>query len=84
MPVEALTAAAATTTSSCWTNPVKAVSGRPVGPLGAVEIWVFDRGLPAGGGPLTPGESRRSARLVRRIPRPEFGALPERGRAPAS
>jgi predicted small lipoprotein YifL len=61
-----------------WTNPAKAVSGRPVGPLDAVEIWVFDRGLPAGDRPLTSDEVEKTARLVRRIPRREFGTYAEK------
>lgn len=58
-----------------WTNPAKAVSGRPVGRLAAVEVWVFDRGLPAAGGPLTADEVVRTARLVRRIAAREFAAF---------
>jgi hypothetical protein len=58
-----------------WTNPVKAVSGKPVGPLEAVEIWVFDRGLPPGRRALTSDEVEKAARLVRRISRQEFDSF---------
>ena len=56
-----------------WTNPIKAISGRPIGPLDAVEIWVLDPEVPAGGPALSPGEFQKSGRLVRRIPRQDFG-----------
>jgi hypothetical protein len=79
MPPETLTAAAAAGSVLLrWTNPAKAVSGRPAGPLEAVEIWVFDRKLPAGGRPLTSDEVEKTARLVRRIPRREFGTSAQR------
>jgi predicted small lipoprotein YifL len=58
-----------------WTNPVKAVSGKPVGPLEAVEVWVFDRDLPSGNRAFTSDEVEKAARLVRRISRREFGSL---------
>jgi hypothetical protein len=58
-----------------WTNPAKAVSGRPVGRLAAVEVWVFDRGLPAAGRPPTADEVVKTARLVRRIAAREFAAF---------
>ena len=58
-----------------WTNPVKAVSGKPVGPLEAVEVWVFEKGLPAAGQPLTSADVEKSARLVRRISRQEFDSF---------
>ena len=75
MPVEALTAAAAGGTIVLrWMNPTKEISGRPLGPLGAVEVWVFDKGLPAGNGPLTSDTIEKAARLVRKIPGTEFGA----------
>lgn len=64
-----------------WTNPVKAVSGRPLAVLGAVEIWIFDKGLPAGGRPLASAEVEKTARLARRIPKEEFGSF--QGRAGA-
>lgn len=73
LPVEALTAAAADGTILLrWTNPVKAVSGRPADPLEAVEVWIFDQGLPAAGRPVTPDEIEKTARLVRRLTRPEI------------
>lgn len=76
MSVEALTASPAHNAVILqWTNPVKAVSGKPVGPIEAVEVWVFDKGLPAGGQPLTSGDIEKSARLVRRIPRQELDSL---------
>jgi predicted small lipoprotein YifL len=64
-----------------WTNPVKAVSGRPLTVLGTVEIWVFDRGLPAGGRPLVTSEVEKTARLARRIPEEEFGSFQGRSGA---
>jgi predicted small lipoprotein YifL len=58
-----------------WTNPVKAVSGKPVGPLETVEVWVFDQGLPSGSRALTSDEVEKAARLVRRISRQEFDSF---------
>lgn len=75
MPVEALTAVPGDgTVLLSWANPAKAVSGKPVGALDAVEVWVFDKGLPALGRPLASVDIEKSARLVRRIPRQEFAA----------
>ncbi len=84
LPVEALTAAAADGAIVLrWTNPTKEISGRPLGPLGAVEVWVFDRGLPSGKRPLTSDAIEKTARLVRKIPRREFGTLAgTEGKAP--
>ena len=62
-----------------WTNPVKAVSGRPLAGLDTVEIWVFDRGLPPGGRALPSAEVEKKARLARRISKEEFGSF--QGRA---
>ena len=64
-----------------WTNPLKAVSGRPLAVLETVEIWVFDRGLPTGGRSLASAEVEKTARLARRIPKEEFGSF--QGRAGA-
>jgi predicted small lipoprotein YifL len=76
MPVEALSAVAGDGAVVLrWTNPVKEISGRPLGPLGAVEIWVFDKGLPARDRPLTADVIEKTARLARKIPRKEFGTL---------
>ena len=50
-----------------WANPVKAVSGKPLGPLGEIEIWVFEKDAPAAGASLAPAAVEASARLVRRI-----------------
>jgi hypothetical protein len=58
-----------------WTNPAKAVDGRPVGTLDAVEVWVFDRGLAAGARPATEAEVGKAGRLARRIPRAEFASF---------
>lgn len=75
MPVEGLAAAAGDGTIVLrWTNPVKEISGRPLGALGAVEIWVFDKGLPDGEGRLTSEAIEKTARLVRKIPGREIGA----------
>jgi len=67
-----------------WTNPGKAVSGRPVGLLGSVEIWVFERGLPAAGRAPTSAEVEKTARLCRRIPQKEFASFEVRAGAPGS
>jgi predicted small lipoprotein YifL len=76
MPVEGLTAAAGDGAVLVrWTNPAKAVSGKPVEALEAVEIWVFERELPAAGRSLTSEEVEKKGRLVRRVPRAEFAAL---------
>ena len=56
-----------------WTNPVKAVSGHPLAVLETVEVWVFDRGLPAGRRPGAPADVEKLARLARRISKEEFG-----------
>jgi len=54
LPVERLTAVPKDgTVLLSWANPVKTVAGKPLGPLGAVEIWVSENG--------------KTARLVRRI-----------------
>lgn len=71
MPVERLSAVPKDgTVSLAWTNPVKTVSGKPVGPLAAVEIWVFERDAPAAGSAPRPDAIEASARLVRRIEAP--------------
>jgi hypothetical protein len=57
-----------------WANPVKAVSGKPLGPLGVIEIWVFERDSPAAGASLTTAAVEASARLVRRIDAKDAGA----------
>jgi predicted small lipoprotein YifL len=76
MPVQALTAVPGDGAIVLrWTNPAKEISGRPLGPLAAVEVWVFDKGLPGGGGPLTSDVVEKTARLVRKIRRQEFGAF---------
>jgi hypothetical protein len=64
-----------------WTNPVKAVSGRPLTDLETIEIWVFDAGLPAGGRPFASAEVEKTARLARRIPKEEFGNFERRAGA---
>ena len=58
-----------------WTNPAKAVSGRPAGRLAAVEVWVFERDLPAAGAPPAADEVARTARLARRIAARDFAAF---------
>jgi predicted small lipoprotein YifL len=76
MPVEALAAVPGDGTVLLqWTNPAKSVSGRPLGPLEAVEIWIFDRGLTPGGQSLTADAVEKTARLVRRIQRQELGTF---------
>jgi hypothetical protein len=64
-----------------WTNPVKAVSGRLLAGLETVEIWVFDRGLPPGGGTFPSAEVEKKARLARRISKEEFGSFQGRSGA---
>ncbi|HSA97075.1 MAG TPA: hypothetical protein VLJ16_13555 [Acidobacteriota bacterium] len=55
MPVERLTAVAKDgSVVLSWVNPVKTVAGKPLGTLGAVEIWVQAAG-------------EKAPRLVRRI-----------------
>jgi predicted small lipoprotein YifL len=55
MPVEKLTAVPKDgTVLLAWANPIKTVAGKPLGPLGAVEIWVQATG-------------EKASRLVRRI-----------------
>lgn len=74
MPVEALAAVPGDGTVLLrWTNPTKSVSGRPLGPLDAIEIWVFDQGFTPGVKALASGDIEKTARLVRRIPRQELG-----------
>ncbi len=68
MPIERLTAVRRDgTVVLSWTNPIKTVSGRPLGPLGDAEIWVFERDAPAGGASLTTDAVERSARLAGRV-----------------
>jgi predicted small lipoprotein YifL len=50
-----------------WTNPAKTVSGRPLEPPGEVEIWVFERDMPAARTSLTTAMVEKLARLVRRV-----------------
>jgi len=61
-----------------WTNPVKAVSGRPLTDLETVEIWVFDSSLPSGGRPFVSTEVEKTGRLVRRILKEELGSFRSR------
>jgi hypothetical protein len=75
LPVEGLAAVVADGAVLVrWSNPVKAVSGKPVAALEAVEVWIFEHGLPAGGRPLAADQVEKTARLVRSIPRSEFVA----------
>ena len=75
-PVEGLTARQrAATVILEWANPDRSVDGRPVGDLAAVEVWVFDRGLAAGSKPVRAEDVEKSARLARRVPRPEFAGF---------
>ncbi len=75
LPVEGLTAAAGDGQVVLrWTNPSKEISGHPLGPIGAIEVWVFDRGLPEGGGPLSADTIEKTARLARKIPAREIAA----------
>jgi len=76
MPAEDLTAVPGEgTVALAWRNPVKAVSGRPLGPLGAVEVWVFE-GDPAA------GEFEKKARLVKKFTGRELAALAAAGAEP--
>ncbi len=47
-----------------WTNPDKTVSGKPLGPIGSVEIWVFEKDVPAAGTVPAPEEVTRRGRLL--------------------
>jgi predicted small lipoprotein YifL len=68
LPVERLSAVAKDgAVVLTWANPVKAVSGRPLGDPGGIEIWVFEREVPAAGVPPSPAAVEASARLVGRI-----------------
>jgi hypothetical protein len=58
-----------------WTNPVKAVTGRPLKVIEMAEVWVFDNGLTAAGHPLVTAEVEKTARLARRIPKEEFASF---------
>jgi predicted small lipoprotein YifL len=51
-----------------WTNPVKTVSGKPLGPLGTIEIWVFEKDVPAAGATLSPEEITKRGRLLLKTP----------------
>lgn len=76
MPVEGLTAVAGEGTVVLrWIDPVKTVGGKPLGPLAAVEIWIFDKGRPGAGAPLTSGAVEKAARLARRVSGGELAAL---------
>jgi len=56
-----------------WDNPVKAVSGRPLAGVETVEVWVYERILPAVGRPPALADVEKQARLAARIAREEFG-----------
>ncbi len=47
-----------------WTNPDKTVSGKLLGPLEAIEIWVFEKDVPASGAVLAPQEVTQRGRLL--------------------
>jgi predicted small lipoprotein YifL len=51
-----------------WTNPVKSIDGRPLGPLAAVEIWVLEVERWAGKEVPRPQDFEAKARLGRRVP----------------
>jgi hypothetical protein len=67
-----------------WTNPVKAVSGRPLADVEMAEIWVFEKGLPPAGRPSVTSEIEKTARLARRIPKEEFASFQGRAGSPAA
>lgn len=68
MPVTGLTAAGGDGRVVLrWTNPTKEISGRPLAGIGAIEIWLLDRGPAGGGGPLSPDRIEKTGRLVRTI-----------------
>lgn len=50
-----------------WTNPVKTVAGNALGPLAVVEVWIFDKDLPAAGSVPTPEAVEKSARLLLKV-----------------
>ncbi len=83
MPAEDLTAVPGEgAVTLAWRNPVKAVSGRPLGPLGAVEVWVFGGDPAAEGGPLAAGEFERKARLVKKFTGRELADIAAAGAEP--
>jgi predicted small lipoprotein YifL len=51
-----------------WTNPSKTLAGRPLRELAAVEIWVFEAGLPAAGAVPAAAEVERTARSAAKVP----------------
>ncbi|MBP7707312.1 MAG: lipoprotein [Candidatus Aminicenantes bacterium] len=51
-----------------WTNPTKTLAGRPLRELAAVEIWVFEAGLPAAGAVPAAAEVERTARAAAKVP----------------
>ncbi len=67
-----------------WTNPVKDTSGRPLSALRAVEIWIFEKGLPEGAERLGGEAIEKTARLMRTVPQREFAALAVAGSAPGA
>lgn len=85
LPVEGLAASAAEgAVRLSWTNPVKDTSGRPLSALRAVEIWVFEKGLPDAAGSLGGEAIAKTARLMRTVPQREFAALAAAGSAPGA
>lgn len=55
-----------------WTNPARAIDGRPLRALRAAEVWVLDLGPAGAKGPLKPRDFETRARLVRRVPAREL------------
>ncbi|HPW17532.1 MAG TPA: hypothetical protein PLP83_04030 [Candidatus Aminicenantes bacterium] len=50
-----------------WTNPERTVAGKPLGPVAAVEVYVFEKDPPAAGATLTAEAVERAARLAARL-----------------
>jgi hypothetical protein len=55
-----------------WTNPARAIDGRPLRALQSAEVWVLDLGPGGVKGPFKPRDFEARARLGRRIPAQEL------------
>jgi predicted small lipoprotein YifL len=57
-----------------WKNPARYADGRPLAGVAAAELWGLELSPEAAGRPLTAKDFEAGARLLRKIPRPEFQA----------
>jgi len=55
-----------------WVNPSRAVDGRPLRAVQAVEVWVLDLGAGSAGPPVAARDFAARARLGRRVPAPDL------------